>query len=235
MSRFFGFSFIFLLIMPLFSAYSQQEQGNHPYVIRGEVYVDLEPIYAGHVDDEYPLDMTAASRRALQETAMFFSAMVYGWSFYYEVGERARGISESLELEELGTVQTGDPAMRVTNVEVRDSRLWIWADYQLNDHLQRRMQTWRSGMIRNAQGVGYAPSHVEEYPGWLALKKTALEDAARSSLRAMLRNSERNRPKEVRGFISLAAFPRFFIDSGRWAVAARFRVQITDIIPYAVY
>jgi len=235
MSRLFGFSFILFLFFYPFNAFAQQEHGNHPYVIRGDVYVDLEPIYSGHVDEEYPLDITAASRRALQESSLFFSAMIYGWSFNYEVGERARRISENLELEELGNIQYGDPAMRVTDVEVRDSRFIIWADYQLNDHLQRRMQVWRSGTIRNAQGVGFAPSHVDEYPGWLALKKIALEDAARSSLRSILRGSERNRPKEVRGFISLAAFPRFFIDSGRWAASARFRVQITEIIPYAVY
>jgi hypothetical protein len=51
----------------------------------------------------------------------------------------------------------------------------------------------------------------------------------------MLRGSERNRPREVSRFISLAAFPRFFIDSGRWAASARFRVQIEEIIPFSVY
>jgi len=51
----------------------------------------------------------------------------------------------------------------------------------------------------------------------------------------MLRGSERKRPKAAAGFISLASFPRFFIDSGQWAVAARFRVQINEIVPFAVY
>jgi hypothetical protein len=83
--------------------------------------------------------------------------------------------------------------------------------------------------------VGFGPASVDEYPGWLQLKKTALEDAARAALRAMLRGSERNRPKEVIGFISLASFPRYYIDSGRWAASARFRVQITEIIPFAAY
>jgi hypothetical protein len=76
---------------------------------------------------------------------------------------------------------------------------------------------------------------MDEYPGWLAVKKAALDDAARVALRAMLRGSERNRPKEVTGFISLASFPRFFIDAGRVAAAARFRVQIVEIIPFSAY
>ena len=90
-------------------------------------------------------------------------------------------------------------------------------------------------MIRSAQGIGYSPASIEEYSGWLQLKKTALEDAARAALRAMLRSSERNRPKEAAGFISLASFPRYYIESGRWAASARFRVEITEIIPFAAY
>ena len=209
--------------------------GNHPYVIRGEIFVDLEPIYAGHVDEEYPLDIPTASRRALEESAMFFSAMVFGWSFTYEPGERARRLNENLEMEPLGTIQFGDPALRITETEIRDMRLRVWADYHLNDSHQRRMQIWRTGMIRNAQAIGYGPSRIEEYPGWLELKKIALEDAARTALRASLRGSERNRPKQVTGFISLASFPRYYIESGRWAVSARFRVQITEIIPFSAH
>ncbi|MCL2806315.1 MAG: hypothetical protein FWD26_10290 [Treponema sp.] len=226
----------FCLFLSVFSISAQgRDVGNHQYVIRGEVYVDLEPIYAGHVDSEYPLDISAASRRALEEAAMFFSAMIYGWSFHYDVGERARRIDEILELTPVSRIEFGDPALKVTDTEIRDMRLRVWADYHLNDALQRRMQVWRSGTIRNAQGIGYSPSHVDEYPGWLALKKIALDDAARSALRAMLRGSERNRPKEVTGFISLASFPRYYIESGRWAVSARFRVQIMEIIPFAAY
>jgi len=220
----------------LFSLSAQgHEWGFHPYVIRGEVFVDLEPIYAGHVDEEYPLDIDTAGRRALEEAALFFSAMIYGWSFNYEAGERARRLDEALELQQLGSIQYGDPAMRVTDTEVRDMRLRVWADYHLNENLQRRIQVWRTGMIRNAQATGYSPSHVDEYPGWIALKKIALEDAARAAIRSMLRGSERNRPMEVTGFISLAAFPRYYIDAGRWAASARFRVQITNIIPFPAY
>jgi len=231
------FYFLSLIMFFTFLPLSAQglEWGNHPYVIRGEVYVDLEPIYAGHIDEEYPLDITTASRRALEEAALFFSAMIYGWSFEYEIGERARQIDEILELELLGSVKFGDPAMKVTETEIRDMRLVLWADYHLNNMLQNRMQVWRSGMIRNAQAVGYGPSSLDEYPGWLAVKKMALEDAARAALRAMLRGSERNRPKEVKGFISLASFPRFYIDGGRWAASARFRVQIIEIIPFSAY
>jgi len=211
------------------------ESGNHPYVLRGEVYVDFEQIYAGHVDEEYPLDVQTAGRRALEEAALFYSAMIYGWSFHYDVGERARQIEEKFELESVATIEHGDPSMKVTDTEIRDMQLRVWTDYHLSDDQQRRMLVWRTGMIRNAQGLGHGQSSMEEYPGWQAVKKAVLEDAARAALRTLLRGSERNRPKEVTGFISLASFPRYFIESGRWAVFARFRVQIKEIIPFAAY
>jgi len=219
-----------------FSLYAQgTENGQYDSVIRGSVSVDLENIYAGHIDEEYPLSDATAAKRALEEASLSFSAMVYGWSFSYEIGERARKIEEKMELTPLGNIQFGDPALVVTESEVKDMQLIIWADYHLSDALKKRMQTWRTGMLRNAQAIGYAPSSFETYPGWIAVKQLALEDSARAALRTALRGSERNRPKHVNGFISLAAFPRYFIDAGRWAAAARFRVQITEIIPFAAY
>jgi hypothetical protein len=71
--------------------------------------------------------------------------------------------------------------------------------------------------------------------GWLDIRSAALKDAARAAVREMLRGSERNRPQEASGFISLASFPRFYVDSGQWAASARFRVQINEIIPFAAY
>ena len=226
----------FISILIISSLYAQvHEQGTHQYVIRGDVYVDMEPIYIGHIDEDYPLDIQKAGRRALDELSLFFSAMVYGWSFYYEPGERARQIDEILELRPIGLIEYGDPALHVTDTEVKDMQLRVWADFRLDNSLQRRMQVWSSGSIRNAQATGFSPSFIEEYPGWIALKKMALEDAARSAIREMLRGSERNRPKEVKGFISLASFPRYYIDAGRWAAASRFRVQVTEIVPFAAY
>jgi len=231
-----GFLLLFLSLFILLSLSAQgSDAGQHQEVLRGEVYVDFEPIYAGHIDEEYPLDIPAASRRALQEAAMFYSAMIYGWSFNYEVGERARQIAEILELEPIAQIEFGDPALRVTDTEIRDMRLRVWTDYHMDNSQQRRVQVWRTGMIRNAQAIGYGPSSLEENPGWLAVKKMALEDAARAALRAMLQGSERNRPKEVSGFISLASFPRYFVDGGRWAASARFRVQIVEISPFSVH
>jgi hypothetical protein len=162
--------------------------------------------------------------------------MIYGWSFHYDIGEKARGTAEQLELVPVGTIPFGDPGLRATDAEVRDLRLRLWTDYRLTEAQQRRMRMWRSGTIRGAQAVGYGPlGGPKKTDDWMSIRKAGLEDAARAAIRAMLRGSERNRPKEASGFISLAAFPSYFMDSGHWAAAARFRVEITEIIPFAAY
>ena len=214
----------------------EHDAGNYPQVIRGEVWVELEPVYGGYIDEQYPLEVETAAKRALEEAALFYSAMIYGWTFHYDIGEKVRKIPEQLELEPVALVPFGDPGLRAGVVEVRDLRFRLWTDYEMSEAQQRRMQVWRTGTIRNAQAVGYGPLGGPVVPSdWLVIKKTALEDAARAAIRGMLRGSERNRPKEASGFIALAAFPRYFMDSGRWAAAARFRVEIKEIIPFAAH
>jgi hypothetical protein len=205
-------------------------------VLRGEVWIELEPIYGAYVDEHYPLDTDTASRRALEEAAMFYSAMIYGWSFHYDIGERAREIPEEFELTPVAAIPFGDPGLRATDVRIQDMQVHLWTDYHLTEDQQRRMRIWRTGTIRNAQAVGYGPLGGPVYlSGWMAIKMAGLEDAARAAVRALLRGSERNRPREASGFISLAAFPNYFMDSGRWAASARFHIQITGIVPFAAY
>ncbi|MDR0452619.1 MAG: hypothetical protein LBH15_06205 [Treponema sp.] len=225
-------------------------------VLRGEVLIDLEPIFtaAEGVPYPHPIDMNTARNWALEEAALFFSAMIYGWSFSYEPGERARGIAGGFALESRGAVRFGDPGFFATDAEIRDGRLSLWADYRLTGPQKNRVRAWRAGLVRNLQATGYAALGEEAESGsaapaageaaeaaegrpadWIASKRAALEDAAETGIRALLRGRERNRPREARGFIALEEFPRYFMSGGRWAVSARFRVEVSEIIPFAAY
>jgi hypothetical protein len=205
-------------------------------VLRGEVMIELEPIYGSYTDIDYPLTNDQAYLRALEEGALFFSASIYGWSFDYDIGEVARGIAEHFELNPLGEIRWGDPGLKVTHADFRDSRLWVWMDYHPAESQARRIQSWRSGTARTVQATGYGPMEI---PGddsmWLSIRKAALEDAARAAIRAMLRGSERNRPKEVRGYVGLQTFPLFRVEAGYWTCFARFYVEIIEIVPFAVH
>jgi len=216
-------------------------------VLRGEVKIELMPIYGAYIDKEYPLVKDTAYRRALEEAALFFSAQIYGWSFLYDVGERARGIEENFELTPLGEIRWGDPGLNVTHAhfENRDFRftshelsdvLSVWFDYRPTAAQARRIEMWKKGNIRTAQAIGYGPLGGPALDSdWITIKKNTLEDTARTAVRAMLQGSERNRPKQVSGFICLQTFPSYWMDAGRWAAQARFRVEITEIIPFAAY
>lgn len=205
-------------------------------VLRGEIKIELESIYGGYIEDKYPLDTESAYRRALEEAALVFSAQIYGWSFHYDVGERARGIAEEFTLTPLGEIRWGDPGLFVTHARFENQKLSAWMDYRPTDAQKRRLEMWKKGSVRHAQAVGFCfVGGSAETSNWLAIKKTALEDSARAAVRAMLRGSERNRPKEASGLISLESFPAYYMDSGRWATRARFKVEIKEIIPFAAY
>ena len=205
-------------------------------MLRGEVMVELEPVYGEYVDVKYPLNRDDAYIRALEEAAMFFSAGIYGWSFDYEIGERARNMAEVFDLNPLGEIPWGDPGLKVTHADIRDMRLYAWMDFRPSESQLRRIQAWRTGTIQTAQAVGYGPMGLPgQVSDWLKVKKLAMEDAARAAVRAMLQGSERNRPKEARGFISLQSFPVYWIDAGRWACSARFLVEIREIVPFSAY
>jgi hypothetical protein len=196
----------------------------------------MEPIYGAYVDEEYPLEKDTAYRRALEEAALFFSAQIYGWSFHYDIGERARGIAEEFELMPLGEIRWGDPSLKVTQAYIEKQVLSVWMDYRPADSQLRRLQMWKMGNIRSAQAIGYGPlGGPVESTDWLSIKKRALEDSARAAVRAMLQGSERNRPKEAKGFISLQSFPSYWMDSGRWAAHARFRGDVKELSPFSAY
>ena len=235
MNRFFLFFCLIFLIVPVL--FSQEfDAAIHSEVLRGEVWVELEPVYGLSVDEQYPLDLKSASIRALEEAAVYYSAMIYGWTFYYDVGERARRIPEEFTLSPVSLIPFGDPGLRVTGVEIESMRVRLWTDYCIDEAQQRRLLTWQQDNKLSMQGLGYGPlGGPAEISDWMDIKMTALEDAARSALRAALRASERNRPKEVSGYISLASFPRFFFSNGRWATSARFKVDIKEIVPFAAY
>jgi hypothetical protein len=231
-----------------------------------EVYLD--PVYAPYLEDPYPLDKTEASRRLLQQAALFFSAEIYGWSFDYDVGERDRQIPERFALCSQGRVPWweekvpwGDQRLKVTDVRYAKNLRSVaaWIDYSPSDAQKERLAYWLAGKSRPAQARGYWPSQGalgktavvdepplpsapgfgngddEKEPDWLAIRRSALEDAARAAVRKMLQGSERNRPKEAKGLLSLEKFPSFYIESGKLVCSARFRIEIQEIIPFAAY
>lgn len=205
-------------------------------VLRGRVWVDLEPVYQRFADVPYPLDTVTAQKRALEETKFYYEGMMYGWSFDYEVGERARKIEENFEFHSLGSIPVGDPRLTVTDGSVEGSRFYLWTEYRPDGAQRGRLKAWDGGQVQKIQASGTGPlAGPVESGQWMEGKKEALRDAARAAVRSFLRGTERNRPKEAHGLIALADFPLYRIEMGRWVATAPFRLDVREIVPFAAY
>lgn len=205
-------------------------------VLRGKVGIELETVNFTTVEDPLRPNFDQIRSRALEEAALYFGAMIYGWSFDYEIGEKAREISEVFELEPLGSITFGDPRMRATDTNLHDMKFILWCEYRADAQQAALLTAWHAGLNRTTQALGQGLMYSTADPEfWIKGRTAALEDAARAAVRAILQGSERNRPKESRGRIALASFPSYFFDAGRWAVSARFIVEIIDIVPFAAY
>lgn len=205
-------------------------------VLRGQVAIELETVSFTTLEEPLQPDLDQVRLRALKEASFYFGAMIYGWSFDYEIGEKAREIPELFELEPLGTIEFGDPRMRATDSALREMKFTLWCEYRPDQQQTALLSAWEAGLNRTTQALGQGLMYTTADPEfWVKGRQAALEDAARAAVRAILQGSERNRPKESRGRIALASFPHYFFDAGRWAVSARFIVEINDIIPFAAY
>jgi hypothetical protein len=198
--------------------------------LRGRFRVELEPVAALKPGDPYPLPADTARRYALEEASRVFSGMIYGWSFDYDVGERARGLEERFDLIPLGAIPFGDPRMEATDAETEGAFFFLWAEYRMDEMQKRAYSVLREGAAKNAQGTGSAPISAGKDG-----RSAALDDAARQAVRSLLRGSERNRPKEARGTVVLVEVPRIWVDAGRFQCAARFRVAVKEIVPYRYF
>ena len=217
---------LFHIISPVFPILCLTFPLSAQEVLRGEVKIEIEQVRGFSIEDTRLLDIEEAKTAALEEAAWYFGAMIYGWSFHYDIGERARNIEEKLELTPLGNISANDPRLETTDIQLNGANLHLWADYRPEEAQRHRLAKWKAGSVRTAQG--YGQSRLDN-------KYASLEDAARAAIRGVLQGSERNRPKEVSGYISLAAFPRYWLGKGQWTTMGRFRVEIVKIHPFAAH
>jgi hypothetical protein len=225
----FGALCLFKLFVAAAPVFSQE-------VLRGEISGELEPVYAVFLGLPSPPDNATAALWALEDSAAVFAGMIYGWAFEYEPGERARNIPENIELRPLGTIQSGDERLKVSDARVKGDMLYMWSDYELSSEQAYRVAAWNSQNTIGVNGTGYAP--LQGKPGVTErkdIKFSALEEAASRSVRSYLRTQVKNRPRIIKGYIALSRFPLYRIVEGKWAATARFRLQVTEVVPFSVY
>ncbi|MDR0639240.1 MAG: hypothetical protein LBG27_10160 [Spirochaetaceae bacterium] len=203
-------------------------------VLRGMVTVDSEPVWAALPGNEssgqtgtYPLSWRDAQLAALSGAMDFFSGMIYGWEFEYEVGEKARNVEEAFDWMPLGELSFGDMRMRPDDSDREGSILRLWADYEMDAAQTARRGAWLSGQLRVINARGRAGLNEDG--------RNSLRDAAKQAVRSLVRGRERERPKTVRGRIALAEFPAVTLMDGEWSASAKFFVEIREIQKYKGY
>ncbi len=156
--------------------------------------------------------------------------MVYGWNFVYVPSDKARGVEEYLEVTEIIPSDVIKGGITYTSPWIENNNLNCWVEYTRTDSQVQDYNLWASIQNPVISGIGYG-SVEKGFEG--------IEEAARESLKAAIRNHYRktikNKPKEINGSVLIRKFPTLGIDSGRYVINLDFFLECGKIIEYSVY
>ena len=160
-------------------------------------WIELEPLVRIQLE-EYPIPLATAEKRLLEEGRALISGMIYGWTFTYYPGDKARRVQEGFTLTPVAQVPWGSRRLRVTETEVKDARLWARILYSLDDEEAARRSAWDSNTADLSTGRGTAALQLGP-----AGRTAALEAAIKDAIRLSLDNRYPNKPREVKGDVAL--------------------------------
>ncbi len=179
-------------------------------------------------EDEGQFDFPVAQMRRI--APFIINGMVYGWKFVYVPYDKARGVEEYLEITEIVPVDVIRGGITYASPWISDNNLNCWAEYTRTDSQVQSYNLWASIQNPVIAGIGYG-SVEKGFEG--------IEEAARESLKAAIRNHYRktikNKPKEINGSVLIRKFPTLGIDSGRYVINLDFFLECGKIIEYSVY
>lgn len=197
-------------------------------VLNAEFWTELDPIpLAG---DKLPVSQETAVSRVLEEARIVISGMMYGYKVIYTPSDRARKVSEQLEVIPLATIPKGDPALRATDVRMEKNRYYVRIRYDLTEYQIRRLEAWNSNILESAAGRGTAPVQ-EGYRG----KFESFNQGIKNALREYLRKRVGNKPREITAMVALQAPPYTTIDAGGYHSLVRVRIDLRNVRPYGAY
>ena len=124
------------------------------------------------------------------------NGMVYGWNFVYVPSDKARGVEEVLEITEIVSADVIRGGITYTSPWIENNNLNCWVEYTRTDSQVQSYNLWSSIQNPVIGGIGYG-SVEKGFEG--------IEEAARESLKAAIRNHYRktikNKPKEITGSV----------------------------------
>ena len=178
--------------------------------------------------DEGQFDFPISQMRKM--APFIINGMVYGWNFVYVPYDKARGVEEYLEITEIVPSDVIRDGITYASPWISNNNLNCWVEYTRTDSQVQSYNLWASIQNPVIAGIGYG-SVEKGFEG--------IEEAARESLKAAIRNHYRktikNKPKEITGSVLIRKFPTLGIDSGRYVINLDFFLECGKIIEYSVY
>ncbi len=162
----------------------------------------------------------------LEEARWIFSGMIYGFSFFYVPGADHLEVEDQFNLEPLATISRGDPALHVESVTGDFENIRIHFTYWPDEYQKRRLSRYANTCYRAAGGRGQADIYGE------GGRTEAMVQAVKQALREDLRKFHYNRPREVRGVLTLSHPPRIVIGSGQYSSFVRILYLLDDLKNY---
>jgi hypothetical protein len=192
-------------------------------------WVELEPLV--RIDaGPYPIPLETARKKLLEEGRVLLSGMVYGWTFTYIPGDRARHVEQSFTLAPVAQIPWGSPRLAVLETEVVDQKMWARLCYTMADEEALRRASWESNTAALSTGRGKAPTSVGP-----AGKGASLEDAVRDAIRLSLDTRWVNKPRQVSGDVVLWDDPQVIVRSGVYSTVAKVKILVRELVPYRIY
>lgn len=234
-----------LLVVPLAGTGAPAAQ-DRPVLLRAEFPVDLAPppsvaAFSGLVDPAYTARIPdgAAAAALLAEARWTFAGIIWGFDYLYTPSDRARAISEVLEIKPRSPEAAAAMSPRAVAARLEGTVLVATVEYTPDTEQSRELASWKS-LSAVEQGLGSsafgsARAGTEAAAAAVDARREAISAAVREALRAQLREYTHNKPREVRGSFAFAAPPRLFVRDGRWIASVRIYARVDAIESYGAY
>jgi hypothetical protein len=220
---------IVIVCLLLISSGLQRLHADAPDRLFTRPWIELEPLVRIG-PGPYPVPLDVAEKTLLEEARVLLSGMVYGWTFSYTPGDKARRVEENFVLAPIAQIPWGHPRLRVIETEASETRLWARVLYSLDDEESRRRASWDSNVAALATGRGTAALQHGA-----AARREALESAVRDAIRRSLDTRYLNKPREITGELVLWTDPLVVARSGTYTTTATVKLMVRELIPYRVY
>jgi hypothetical protein len=218
-----------LILTLLFVFTAGLARGEAPELLFIRPWIELAPLVGGPAGPS-PLPVDTAEKTLLEQGRYLLSGMVYGWTFVYRPGDKARRVEESFILTPVAQIPWGSSRLAVRETVVAEGKLWARISYAMNDDESRWRSSWQSSTASLSSGQGTADL-LREPDAW----NVALREAIRNAIRLSLDTRYVNKPREIDGEVLLWEDPSTVLDSGSFITTAKVKLQVRQLVPYRIY